>query len=471
MTDEQRNIVLLCLDSLRKDIFDEHCSEIHQRTDIHFEQCRAASSWSVPSHASMLTGKLPSKHGIHTYNQTFSGLDISDTFLGHLDGYRTLGVSANVYAGSAFEFNRLFDEFVDITADAPFPDGLAVNQFLERTDTTGLSRIMEFLRTVATNEYPVASLGNAVTFAFSYYLPSYILPKLTDDGARRVVDKSLQLVNETDKPFFLFANIMDAHGPHRVVRGYDDSLHSVRNQWDSTLVDDLEVCLTTDLEPYEDYILNYRQLYRAAADYVDRIVGEFLDDLQTQTSRETTIVITADHGENLGYDADEGMFEHKMSLSEGLLHVPCVVVNPPSTFDTRHGDYLSHLRLGELLVGLANGEVPDLTQDQIAAELIGIGPAELPADVDADYWNRMMRCAYEREQKVVWDSTGQTIKYRLDFERPSWQQRIGSGSIPSWPEDLFDENIKTYRETVAAAVRMANVNEDTRGRLKDLGYL
>ena len=65
---KQRNVVVLCLDTLRKDTLDRLARRLSALADVSFENCRAASGWSVPSHASMLTGQLPSEHDVHALN-------------------------------------------------------------------------------------------------------------------------------------------------------------------------------------------------------------------------------------------------------------------------------------------------------------------------------------------------------------------------------------------------------------------
>src|SRR6056297_3190608 len=107
-TSPPNNVVLLCLDSVRKDFFDEYAPRLRERADLEFDQCRAASGWSVPSHASMMTGTLPHQHGIHVYNRDFSGLHRDETWLGELPRHRALGASANVYASDAFGFDGVF---------------------------------------------------------------------------------------------------------------------------------------------------------------------------------------------------------------------------------------------------------------------------------------------------------------------------------------------------------------------------
>jgi predicted AlkP superfamily pyrophosphatase or phosphodiesterase len=67
-----RNVILLVLDTVRKDYFDEYASQIQSLSDVSFSQCRTASSCSVPSHASILTGELPHEHGQHSTNVDYT---------------------------------------------------------------------------------------------------------------------------------------------------------------------------------------------------------------------------------------------------------------------------------------------------------------------------------------------------------------------------------------------------------------
>jgi arylsulfatase A-like enzyme len=96
-----RNVVVICLDTVRQDYFEQHATELPSRADVRYSNCRAPSSWTVPSHASFLTGTLPHEHGAHAYNTTFERISEEETFLGDLD-HRTLCVSANPYVSSAF---------------------------------------------------------------------------------------------------------------------------------------------------------------------------------------------------------------------------------------------------------------------------------------------------------------------------------------------------------------------------------
>ncbi|WP_158058052.1 sulfatase-like hydrolase/transferase [Halorussus halophilus] len=474
-----RNVVLLCLDTVRKDYFDQFAPRLQRLADVTFTQCRAVSAWSTPSHASMLTGDLPSDHGVHTHALDFERLDRDDTLLGDLEAHRSFGVSANVYAGSAFGFDALFDEFRDVSRYHRFPDALDAETFVDDHGGNGVETYTELLKTVAKDDRPLRSLANVALFRGNDLVrhgPLGDAPELFDDGTAVVRRELLKRVESeenadgTEEPFFCFANLMDAHEPHRTIRGYDETLHSVPNDWTSETFDNGDVIqnsgeYATDLE-------NYRDLYGASIDYLDRVVAGTIESIQERTSRETTFVITADHGENLGTEADESLFGHLASLSEGVLHVPLLLVNPPDGYDETITEYASHLSLRELLRGLAAGETPDVTEDRITAEVVGLTPNnDSLADSDEAYWDRLLRCGYEGDEKVVWDSLDERTTYELDRERPCWQAELsGDSSVPDWATARFETDAQTAKERAKETDVDRDVSDDVERRLAELGY-
>jgi arylsulfatase A-like enzyme len=463
-----RNVVLLCLDTVRKDVFDRHAPRLTDRAGIVYDSCRAASSWSVPSHASMFTGDLPSQHGIHAHNRNFGDLDRDDTFLGRLPDYDALGVSANVWAGPSFGFDELFDAFSVVSPDRRFPEGLDVARFGQECDAEGAARHLAFLRAALGHDRSVASLANGAVVQAADILARLPVPNPFDDGARVLVREARSLVKASAEPFFLFANFMDAHGPLHHVRGYDRSLHDAPLSWRSDDVDWRAAVEAGD----ETALTRYRGLYAAAVDYLDRQVVELVDWLETATNRETVVVVTSDHGDNLGTAADEGRWGHvESSLTEGLLHVPLAVLNGPEA-DINEDRYVSHLSLGDLLVDLAASQVPKVTADRIAAERIGhsgsLATVKEHRGTEAD---RLVRAVYEGERKYVWGSTGEATVYRLDPGEPCWQERVEETFNPDRFADLFDVPAAAAKRRAESASERAGVDEAVRTKLDDLGYV
>jgi arylsulfatase A-like enzyme len=459
-----RNVALIILDTVRRDVFDDYATRL-QKMGTSVEQCRAASSWSVPSHASLLTGKLPHRHGIHSFNRDYSSLAVEDTFLSELPDHRTTGASANVYASSAFGFDTVFDEYSNIAPQRRFPRGIDVGRFAHDHAGEDGSRALDFLKAALSHTHTLQSLANGAVVKIQdlqQYLPA---PKLFDDGARLVARESRRLFRESNEPVFLFANFMDAHPPFRHFREFDRSLHDAPNTWTSAEFDDATI--RNDPEIRDKYI----SLYQASVDYLDRIVSDLVNDLRAMSDKPLTVIVTADHGQNLGGELDRKLVGHvKTSLTEGVLHVPFVVINPPESFNQPEG-YLSHLSVPELITTFGYGNVPDVGSKRAVAEVIGIGDADPTLGEGVPKWDRTIRSAYEDECKYVWDSNGDQMIYKLDHDRPCWQRRRSDDvTVPDWAIELFDENPSTYRERVASDDR-SNTNTATERRLRDLGYL
>lgn len=470
----KRNVVLIVLDTVRQDYFAEHAERLQSMSDVTFTQCRAASSCSVPSHASILTGELPHRHGIHSTAVDYSKLREEDTFFKHLSDHRTIGVSTNTFAGKPFGFDTLFDEFVDISWTRRFPDGIDAREFVTATDASGLSFYTEFLKTALNHQHPLATLSNAALTWLDLMFSKLPVPKLLDAGSSAALKTAERRIEAGQEPFFLFVNLMEAHTPHQPIRGYDDSLYDVPSDWNSRDGLSQWEINQNDLKGHEEAIDYFRQLYTAAIDYLDRKVADFIERVQAASDHEVTFVITSDHGENLGYEADGTMVGHTSSLSEGLLHVPLTLVNPPEGYDSVERDYISHLKLGELVGGLADNQAPpDVTSDRIAAERITTTNTPDVGEKERRYWKRMLRCVYEDEQKWVWDSLGECIRYELDKERYNWQRKSSSeGSPPSWADGFFAESIENFRRlTTEESEEKQDLDDATKSRLEELGYL
>jgi arylsulfatase A-like enzyme len=471
-----RNVVLLILDTVRKDYFDEYAPRLQAMSDTAFEQCRAASSCSVPSHGSILTGNLPHKHGIHSNKVDYSGLYEADTILSAVSNYRKVGISANTYASSAFGFDELFDEFIEITPNRRFPHGIDVADYYHSADADGVSLYLEYLKDAVTHSNTLASLGNAAVAQFNRTLSkSPYLSKPFDDGAARACALIRKELQNEESPTFVFANVMDAHWPMHNVLGYDSSVHDAPRSWSSLSLseyDKLSFNVDGIVEDNQEYMENYREVYAASIDYLDRKVADLIETVAADTDCETTFIITADHGENLGFEADRHLFSHKASVTEALLHVPFVIVNGPDGYESQETEYVSHLSLEQIIEGVVENEDREVFQESIAAELVG---AEISYDgfseEEMEYWGRMLRSVYHDETKFVWDSLGTVEQRVLDHERPSWECHGDErDTFPDWVTEHFDEDIDASSKRLCGDDD-AEMAEATKARLERLGYL
>ena len=418
-----RNVVLVCLDSVRKDLFDRCAPTLRRRADIEYAQCRTTTSRRVPSYASMLTGTLPSQHGVYTQNHSYDGVDPSETFLADLPSHRTVGVSTTEFAGSSSGFDRFFDSFTDSTATRRFPPGLDPAAFAAAGG--GLRASRSFLRAALAHEHPLQRLGNGVTGLLTRFSQIRVRPTLFGDGTASAI-RVAKSEASVEEPFFLFTSFTEASAPVRPTQGFD------------------------------------------------RRVDSFVEWVTTNTEFPTTIVITATHGENLGSPEDDGLVGHSSSLSEGIAHVPLLVINAPGGLNGCERRFVSHLDLGELLVGLASGELPDVTREWVPAEVIKMGAGPEPSS-ESEHPDRTIRAVYdgrtpsEKATKVVWNSFGSVERYDIEPKRPCWQELVEiSDDVPNWATDQFEVSIEDARRRTLSAEH-SEASSVTQAQLKKPG--
>lgn len=471
----ERNIVVLCLDSVRRDYFDSYATRIQDRTDVRFCGCRAAGGSTPQSHASLFTGQCLSEHRVGR-GQTidYTTIDRSETFLRDLTGYTSIGVSANPYAGPDFGFDHFFDEFVSISPHCRFPEGIDVRRYYADSKESGLGLYARFLADGFRHENTIKSLSNGLSTFLFERLKESRLPMPLDGGAGVVSGAVRKSVRRNKGPKFVFANYMDAHGPLYAVSEFDSSIGEVPRNWRSGAFDLTDLRFRPSEETVAEHatlVDHYRTMYARAIDHLDRTVASLIDDLLAESDRETTIIVTADHGENLCFPDEEYLFQHNASLSEAILHVPCAVVNPPDGCSETVREYFSHLRFGDLVTGLAGRETPVVTDEAVVAEQVDRS-GDIPglSDSKRAYFNRAVRCAYRDNIKYVWDTLGETQRVTVDPSKPCKIIERSTGvNVPEWARSNFEDDISALLPD-GINESFQEVSEGTLSRLEELGY-
>ncbi|WP_222917933.1 sulfatase-like hydrolase/transferase [Natrinema sp. SYSU A 869] len=497
--DARPNVVVLCLDTVRKDVYDRYATRLREMATVRFEGMRALGGWSVPSHAGLLTGSVPSETGVHAHQRRFDPIDAENTWIAPLErqGYESVCVTSNIYASPVFGFDRFFDRTVPISPSRRLPAGMDVQRHISDRSTDGMEAYADFVRQALAHDHPLRSLCNGVLLKLDDVSRKLPIEKPTDFGGRSIARALEREVTEPDGPVIAFANLMDAHGPHTPFRGLDDSIHGVSADFHSSSFRDSDVNVADGLGEYAADVERVRQLYAATIDYLDQVVADLVTALATSDDRESILIVTADHGENLGYESDGYLMNHMSSLSEGLLHVPFDVITTGDRdidlavdgTDTRTGSgersasddttarpvdvdgLSSHADLGGVIRSLASEDPFDpfaFERERARAEIVGSGSG-IPEGGDESYWDRGQRVVYRDDRKYYRDQLGTEAVYDVSgppskqVERPD--ETVPDGLFEStfgdWvTDDEHDE--QAFGEEVDAA---------SRARLEDLGYL
>ena len=305
------NVLVIVLDTLRADHLSSYgysrptSPEIDQivRNGVLFQNAIAPSSWSLPSHASLVTGRAVHEHGLGNVRPmpwlgwgeaALNGLPTLGEAL-EKQGYRTGAFSANrVYFTSNVGLGRGFIHFED------YFDSLG-DCFIR----TQFGR--EFARL-----YMNRSQKSKFTRAFRYLGLGSWLDKDSEGsgdygGAFGIRKRANQVNRETlrwiakdrQHPFFAFLNYLDIHF------GYGGPAEYPKPAWDhGTTIDE----------------------YDAGLKYDDDFIGQLVHGLDgLGLLKNTIVIITSDHGESLG---DHGLSFHGAALYWELVHVPLIISYP-----------------------------------------------------------------------------------------------------------------------------------------------
>jgi arylsulfatase A-like enzyme len=268
-----------------------------------FRNARSTAGWTLPGHASMLTGLYPATHGAR----------LSGSFLGteSIDGRR------NVAYPLAPEHTTL----AEMLRDRGYQTGGFVGNYAYLYRDYGLSQgfgIYDDAPGCMLRIRP-AALSVVHHFVPGFYVKTYRSANETNARAFSWLDHA-----PAGRPVFLFINYMDPHHPWYAEPPFDRwtrNMPSVR--WIAT-----KNLYTHAVKPIAKSDAAYIEgAYDGQLAFTDHALGELLDGLRARGRYENALIImTADHGELIG---DHGIMGHMgRMLYEPLLHIPMVVKYP-----------------------------------------------------------------------------------------------------------------------------------------------
>ena len=272
------NILLIAVDTLRADHlgcygYAEATSprlDAFARQSALFENAFCPIPKTSASFASMMTGLHPSIHKTRPNRGTLEEEYLTLAEMLKAEGYHTAAVVDNANLSSFFKFNQGFDAYTEVWNEVEEKSGSA--PFI-------VSRVNDFL------------------------------------GAPR------------EKPFFLWVNFIETHTP------YIPPPEFVRERPAGRDLRQLQHYILPKrvrLEMEQNGIFNegyYQARYDGAIRYVDAGIGRILDTLRARgLERNTLVIVTADHGEDLG--ERNYFFDHGSLTFTAGARVPLMVRFP-----------------------------------------------------------------------------------------------------------------------------------------------
>jgi len=136
-----------------------------------------------------------------------------------------------------------------------------------------------------------------------------------------------QVQNDKYQPFFLWVHYMDVHEPYIPAEQYLQHINpAIDLKKEEMFRLFKEIILTRDITDNKIVAL-LKQLYWAHVIEVDGYTRELFSILdQNGVLKESTVIITTDHGDEFG---EHGGLSHDGKFYSELVHVPLLIVNPP----------------------------------------------------------------------------------------------------------------------------------------------
>ncbi|MDG3004780.1 sulfatase [Paludisphaera mucosa] len=304
---ETPNVLLLVLDTVRAESLSlygydrdttPNLNRLASRA-VRFDQARSTAPWTLPSHASMLTGRWP--HELDVGERKPMGRafpTLAEALAAH--GYATAGFIANTFFCNAwFGLGRGFQHYDD---------------FYEEQTAVSME---EALRCSSLGRLAVRMLSD----------PFGGVERRRKDAGRinAAFLNWLDRKGEDDRPFFAFLNYFDAHGPFVPPADADRPFGRPPADADEeALIREWDVRSRVGLS--DEQLALARDSYDDCLAYLDRRIGELFDELERRGALDDTLVIlTSDHGEGLG---EHDLIGHGRSLYDQETRVPLLVFLP-----------------------------------------------------------------------------------------------------------------------------------------------
>jgi arylsulfatase A-like enzyme len=350
-----------------------------------FEMAISASSWTLPSHASIVTGVYPHEHGAEI--KALDNRLVTIPELIRSRGYLTGAFSANsAFFTRQMGFGRGFSKFSDVS-----------NQPLEWANRTILGKsLVNWLQTIG---LPLASKKR---------------------NAIEINESFLAWVDENPKkPFFAILNYMDVHSPYLPPSSYQKIFSSsmppdnIRKEWVHNYI--------TMHSKYGAQA--WIDAYDASIRYLDdQIKALFYELEKRKIISNTLVIITSDHGEAFG---EHEVVEHGNSLYLETIHVPLIFYWPDNiTRSLRINQPVSLTSLAPTLLEYAGGindgkfnapslrpllksEITDSKNDA-CSELSRMPSLFLPAG-DPSLYESMKSIIYDNWHYIVREYSGEEL--------------------------------------------------------------
>jgi arylsulfatase A-like enzyme len=396
------NVILISVDTLRPDFLGCYghprptspaIDALAARGTV-FDDVTAAAPWTLPSHATMLTGLYPSRHGVidHTYRLEAETLQQSLSSA----GYQTMAVVNSHNIGD--RAYGLIDGF----------DAGKAEYVPEMEELFG---------------GPIVNRGNAIT------------------------NKAIAALNARDeaRPFFLFLHYYDVHTDFTPDPKWKLEFVRAESRLKGT-TDELTRLRARGVELAESDLQWLREMYEAEIRTLDEILARLFDHLEASgLAKNTLIALTSDHGEE--FYEHRGLLHGRTHYQE-LVRIPLILAGPGVPRGEHIETPVHGVDVAPTIWALAGVAAPEGV-DGVDLSVAWTDPSAMPARKlysEADHNNlvagkdvpNIKRMVRDGEEKLLYDTVSKR-KELYDLAEDPGETRDLAQAEPERAEALWQE--------------------------------
>ena len=443
------NIVLISIDTLRADHLSGYGYPRQTTPNLDrlaregtvFTRAFSSSSWTVPSHMTMLTSLPALLHGVDNLGKSLDSERVTLAECLKAAGYKTAAFVSGPTLHRAFGFSQGFDLYENLS---------------------GIAKV----------HYGENPLRNSLAWSIAHE---------TVTGPRVGKRVKQWLAAKAEIPFFLFVHLWDPHYDYIPPPPYDELFDpNYQGTFDFSRFES-SARINSKMPEREKYHLV--ALYDGEIAATDALIGDLISALEQEGFKDNTmIIVTSDHGEEFFEHGGKGHFK---TLYEEVLHVPLIFHFPGrvkaaqkihAIFGAIHlmptilgmvGVPLGTEAKGDDLSGILRGEHPPEGLESFSSlALMTPLPIYSVRTDDRKYIFRQVKKDPIELSAVFFD-----LKRDPGEKQPISQLDPEARRLFHSYLELIKSYERTARDLPKAGISEDTIDEKTREQLRSLGYI